>query len=551
MNQITLLNEMKDTGQDFEWYPTTDEIINAFFRDMTNRGIGTVLDVGDGNGKVLERINSLATATNRASKFELFAIEKSDLLIQAMPNHISIVGTDFWQQTLMDKRMDCVFSNPPYSQFVDWCEKLIREANAKYVYLVIPQRWRDNVRLQDAIKSRKASNKVLGEFDFISAEDRKARAKVDLVLINMRDMERGQYYRNSEQPLAVDPFDLWIDTHFKIEAPEKKQPANEERKEAIATELVAGKNLIETLEALYTSEMGKMLDNYQRVCGMDAELLEEIGVSLTSVKNSIKTKITGLKDAYWKELFDRYTPITERLTSSSRGKLLGKLREQTAIDFTASNAYAVTIWTIKNANHYFDAQLLDTYDMLVEKANVVNYKSNQRVFKFDRWRYNRNDDASTTHFALDYRIVLEKAGGIGGGYSWETVNNLSKRAAEFIDDLVTIARNLGYESDDSARSFTWESGKKYHFEAVEMATGKAVTLMEVKAYKNGNMHIKFHQRFMLALNVEYGRLRGWIHNAQQAASEMDKPLDEVKQVFKAQYQLLPANAGQLLLGHEK
>jgi len=46
--------------------------------------------------------------------------------------------------------------------------------------------------------------------------------------------------------------------------------------------------------------------------------------------------------------------------------------------------------------------------------------------------------------------------------------------------------------------------------------------MEVRAYMNGNLHIKFNQAFMLALNVEIGRLQGWIHNAQHAAEEMDE-----------------------------
>jgi hypothetical protein len=70
--------------------------------------------------------------------------------------------------------------------------------------------------------------------------------------------------------------------------------------------------------------------------------------------------------------------------------------------------------------------------------------------------------------------------------------------------------------------------------------------MEVRAYKKGTIHIKFASEFMLALNVEVGRLKGWIHSAQQAAEELGEDLEAVKAVFKSQYQMLP-NAGTELL----
>lgn len=42
---------------------------------------------------------------------------------------------------------------------------------------------------------------------------------------------------------------------------------------------------------------------------------------------------------------------------------------------------------------------------------------------------------------------------------------------------------------------------------------------------------------MLALNVEIGRLQGWIHNAQQAADELDEPLKNVSESFNTMYSL--------------
>lgn len=68
---------------------------------------------------------------------------------------------------------------------------------------------------------------------------------------------------------------------------------------------------------------------------------------------------------------------------------------------------------------------------------------------------------------------------------------------------------------------------------------------------NGNIHIRFASEFMLALNVEVGRLKGWIHSAQQAAEEMGEELASVERVFKSAYQLLPASGTEIiLLGHQ-
>jgi hypothetical protein len=41
------------------------------------------------------------------------------------------------------------------------------------------------------------------------------------------------------------------------------------------------------------------------------------------------------------------------------------------------------------------------------------------------------------------------------------------------------------------------------------------------------MHVRLNQKFALALNVEVGRLRGWIFSSTEAAEELNNP-DAVK-----------------------
>lgn len=65
--------------------------------------------------------------------------------------------------------------------------------------------------------------------------------------------------------------------------------------------------------------------------------------------------------------------------------------------------------------------------------------------------------------------------------------------------------------------------------------------MEVKAHKNGNMHIKFDQTFIRTLNIEFGRLKGWINNKAQAADELNIKEAEVNYSWKKQFQLDASN----------
>ena len=61
--------------------------------------------------------------------------------------------------------------------------------------------------------------------------------------------------------------------------------------------------------------------------------------------------------------------------------------------------------------------------------------------------------------------------------------------------------------------------------------------MTVRAYKNGNIHIKFNQKFLRKLNVEFGRLKGWLRNHKQAADELNIPEKEAREFFKTNFVL--------------
>lgn len=538
----TLLAEIKTTEQDFEWYPTTNEIIDKFFEHVNNYQIDRLLDVGAGDGKVLNRFRELVDDRYHTN---LFAIEKSQPLLSGLPIDISILGTDFWEQSLLDKDIDCIFSNPPYKQFVDWTTKIIREANANFLYLVIPERWETQQKILEAIKIRKAEYKIIGKFDFLNSEDRQARAKVHLVFVKLG--QGKQFYHRHSIDNFVDPFNMWINEFFELDKIDKRtdipdsKKDEKDRKNKINS-LVSGNNLIEVLSELYREELDRLIANYQSVCSLDEKIFKELGISTKSITDSVKSKVHGLKNVYWQELFANYAPLTSRLTASSREDFIKSIRSKTNIDFTASNAYAITVWSIKNADKYLDKQLIETFNSLINASCVINYKSNQKVFsKNERRYYFLNEEH--THFKLDYRIVATKTGSLSssGNYYYLSRGGLSESAANFIDDLIVIAKNLGFDCTDEVRNHSFEAGKKEEF-LCKNKKGDTVSLMEVRIYMNGNFHIKFNQSFMLALNVEIGRLKGWIHNAQQAAQEMSEKPEEVEQYFNQSYSLLTDNS---------
>ncbi len=155
----SLFESLKDNNQDFEFYPTTDEILNSIISDMKEteksnnhhmkyfREIDSVLDIGAGDGRVLDAIGNVFGLKKRG-------IEKSSLLKEKWDKSILPIGSDFNEVTLIDKKSGIIFCNPPYKEYVNWTCKILEEGNFEFLYLVIPKRWSDNERIKEVIEDR-------------------------------------------------------------------------------------------------------------------------------------------------------------------------------------------------------------------------------------------------------------------------------------------------------------------------------------------------------------------------------------------------------------
>ncbi|MBE8232380.1 MAG: DUF4942 domain-containing protein [Endozoicomonadaceae bacterium] len=561
----SLVRELKSKNEDYEYYPTCQSMIECVradlkesFSEYQSNTDFSMLDCGAGTGAVL----------NQLFEGKKYAIEKSEVLIKEMPEDIIVVGCEFESQSLLDLKVSALFSNPPYSQFIDWTIKIITEAYASVAYLVIPERWKNSLVIKQALKSREAEATVIGSFRFDGEDsERKARGTVDIVRISFACKSHNGKLSKMHVQVHVDPFALWVKEHFKMAAStsqDHKADIDKDLNARMQAEInqngamVESKGLVAMMETFYNKDMDKLISNYQKVSSFDPEIAKEFGISIDGITTGLKMKIAGLKKRYWTKLFNSLDKVTCRLCVSTRKKLLNELTENVFVDFTASNVHSVLIWVMKKANTYYDEQFVNTFEKLVCESSIVNYKSNKKMFGDEGWSYNIHMARANVHnfsLTLEHRIVAEGAGGRNdSGYSSSATHGLSNNAINFINDLLVVAYNLGFDTSQTTRAdktqTQWD-GKKKVFHYRDITTGKDVVLFEVKAFYNGNLHFKFKPEFVCKMNVVFGKLKGWVKSHQEAAEEMDIDVNIAKQYFGSQFKLSFDNANNLLVSARK
>jgi len=534
-NTNALIAQSKEENQDFEFYPTTREILDKlplfydenYDTEKRKYEAKSILDIGAGSGKVLDYF------MNNLKFSESYAIEKSTTLL----NHLSsetkhnIIGTDFLDQSLHDKDFLVTFCNPPYSEFIQWTEKILTETLSHQVFLVIPQRWKDSQEISEALQLRDAETLVLYSADFLSSEDRRARCKVDLVKVTIPQKKRDSYA-------------CFLDKNFP--KPAEKSLTEDEKQDISFIEELKKRDLIEGLVAEYNRKYKATSQSLQAVLNLDYTLLKELNVDTKALSSNIRKKLLGLKSLYWSQVFDQLEDLSVNFTYKSREKLKEELARRKHIDFTVENIKTILFQIIAMANTYVNDQILNVWENdIVERCNIVAYKSNKSFFADDNCRFrDQLNSGDLSHYKLDKRIVVHYCGGITdslfssrdeGGF-WNNRVNLNPRALRFLSDLRTIGHILGWknpndfifrESSDTRKDeengFTpWASGKV--FEMTGEYQGERKMFAKIKAYKNQNIHIQFATDFLCKLNVEYGKIKGWLLSSEQAEKELGDKL---------------------------
>ncbi|MBQ9502759.1 MAG: DUF4942 domain-containing protein [Lentisphaeria bacterium] len=572
MKTTALVEQLKEAGEDFEFYPTTREMVKMIWDHRRGKwddgsphiaDFGTVLDIGCGTCNFRRWVHEFNAEVAKEPDGDrhtvdmhgYYVMEKSLILLNQLDPDVVVLGTDFHEATLIDKPVDTIFCNPPYREYEDWAARIITESACKEIYLIIPRRWKESEKIMLALKRMKLSFEphqvqrcefltvtketvtdveVIGSADFLDAE-RAARAKVDIIHINKKYTPQDA------------GFDRFFDDTFGMpdEAKSKYDFEYQERQaeaEALKAELLTGRNKVEILCRGYDEKQKQLFEHFKTICGLDAGVLEAIGVRKDAVKKALKKNFEGLKNLYWNAAFDCLEEITSRLTSQSRKDMLGRFTLLKTVDFTPSNIYALIVWVIKNANRYTEDQMIDFFMALSSKENVRNYVSNKRVFEQDRWRYTSRENRNT-HYTLDYRIVVTKHALPGeAGYEWHdsTVRDIFQTK---IGDICTVANNLGFPVGriDIPRSYGARGT------AQTTIDGKPETLFAFRCYQNRNVHIKFNMEFMKALNVAVARKLGWIKNKSDIAREFTPEMAEGAERYFDAFKGLSLEAGALLM----
>ena len=551
-----LVTEIKENHEDFEWYPTTTEIVDALAVKLKvwadenwrhrNRTVNSILDIGCGNGGFFEKL----CKDEKFKDIEKYGIEKSMILSEQLPDDVVLLGTDFNQQTLIDKKVDVLFCNPPYSEYDEWAEKIILQGNCNAIALVIPARWAGNERIKYALERRNMQAEVVGTYDFSNAE-RKARATVDLLFISAKEAESNGY-RYDEN--IKDPFELWFDETFKINAETDKYKTryNSDIQKEIKNELTVKGDTAEMLVQFYNRDMEKLYNNYRKLEELDAAIFDELKVNVPALKESLKKRLQGLKHIYWDLLFEKYDKVTSRLTSTGRKKVINRLNDNTAIDFTLENIFQLTLWIIKHSNTLFDEQISEYFYSLCNAENIHRYKSNKR-WSDDDWRYLKENLTEYGHIrqekvrqlkniVLDYRIIVTAFRNFDT--SWHC--HFTDSCLDFLSDTIIIGKNLGFDIDFELPS-AYADIDISDWNNFNIYTKDRKVFANVKLYKNGNRHVKFCKEFMQKLNVEMARINGWVQDKSEAVKEMDIPADVINSVWKTNLQI-GIESGKKLLG---
>ena len=572
MNTTALVEQLKEAGEDFEFYPTTRAMVKTIWDHRRRKysdgspysvGFGTVLDIGCGTCNFRRWVHEFDAGVEKEPNGDrktvgmsnYYVMEKSRILLDALEPDVVVLGTDFNEATLIDKPVDTIFCNPPYREFETWAARIITESTCKDIYLIIPRRWRQSEKIMLALKRMKLSLEprqvkrcdfatvyeetltdveVIGSADFLDAE-RAARAKVDILHICKKYTAKDAAFDGFFDDVFGMPDTS--ENKYDFEYQERQSEAA-----ALKAELLTGRDKIEILCKGYAEKQKQLFDHFKTICNLDAGVLKAIGVHKDKVKEALKKNFYGLKNLYWEAAFDCLEEITSRLTSQSRKELLERFTLLQTVDFTPSNIYALLVWVIKNANRYTESQMIDFFMALSSKENVQNYVSNKRVFEDDGWRYSSRENRHT-HYTLDYRIVVTKWALPGeASYEWHDSTVCDVFHAK-IGDICTVANNLGFPVGllDIPRAYGARG------EAKTTINGKPETLFAFRCYRNGNVHIKFNMEFMKALNVAVARKLGWIKNAADIAREFTPEMAEGAERYFDAFKGLSLEAGARLL----
>jgi hypothetical protein len=548
---------LQTANEDFEWYPTTPEIMESMRNDIwaylrSHRNdyypsqykekvkintdyscglrknkksetiqIDSFLDIGAGDGRVLDFLPA-----HKKYGIEIAKGQADDLIRRG----VFLIGRDFWITDLMNDNYGLVFSNPPFSHFEDWVVKILYECNFEILYLVMPVRWKNSKNIARELDRYEAA--VIGEFDFSKA-DREARGRVNLVRVNAPWIETEKSKKTRHQKTLEDSFERWVHDYIAdfsniTDFNHEYSRFEGDEKNALKLKLAPIDQLVED----YENEKETLRQAFSVIGKLPKNVVEMLGQDRGSMMEIIRKSISGLKVKYWRAAFDKLDPVQERMTRKTRNNIFRNIKEFNTLDFNAENIYSVIIWLINNANIGILDQIGEVFDELATKENIQNYKSNRHWIKSDwkhtqrDWRYESLPDRWKLG-TLDYRIVA---------CTYQRDN------ATVVDDFIVICRNLGFPIIPHCRP-----NYELHSTEQKFLTEDDELAFTMRFYTgNRNAHLKINKKLLMKFNVEVAKIRKWITGPEGVEEEFDVSKAEAAKLWNSGLALLGANDMKML-----
>lgn len=586
-----LIQTLKDNNQDFEFYPTTNEILvkiantlkDSLSKDHNYRQTNdfTILDVCAGNGNALSALKQHLEEEKEIGFINLQGIEKSPILYGTWDESIKLVGTDFFQENLYNKTADILFCNPPFSQTETWFKRLLDNCSSriKHIFFVCPSkqglsdkyrdmfddfRFNKDKHNKHGIQMTVLQNEHSESFSFKTA-DRSARVETVVLHIDLSKYAHLRYVERTDEDALFKQY--FPELQNKLEHTEDYSYRQQEREDrdaainALMLEQTGEQDLVRILVDAFNKERNEFLDAYNKLNDVPILLLNKLNIDLSKAKKLLFKTLKELDSTYWGKLLQLYEPLKQKLTSQSINLLMNYVSERN-ISFTYDNCLAVTLLAIQKTNDMIVGQLLDKYKHWAEVGNYKSYKSNQRLFNegyFKDCVEPEDLNVQGVHSAgpkwgntplekimpfgigerkkLEYRIVDCHLSFKNGCYSWNNfdINSSGMRA---VNDIIVIARNLGYAVTNFEQ--VCDYGDRISVFATDR-NGKEIVLFDFKVFKNGNAHFFLNKGLMIDIMLVVGKHLGWIHNKEQAVDDLGITSEEYDNAVKDLHLVSPAS----------
>lgn len=462
----------------------------------------SVLDIGSGNGAAL---HYLTAGTH-------YAIENDKELITQLPPSVNLIAGDFGDSNISQQKVDVVYCNPPLIDYEKWAVDVIKKANCKTIYLVLPKHCIDSPLIEEAMAERNLNPVVIhsdGFFHEIDTDSDISTGWIDIVKMTVPP-ETGL----STALEAIEHKEGEISFYFQSD-----------RCEDLLTQQLQGCGegmaYLECLSALCKVDMQEVEVVYQSIYNLSYYTRKEIGISDAQLDKRHEKRQLEVQQRYWGKVFE---PILNHF--AHKNDTADVLLQLTLSPFTASNVLQMSSHLLKQFNHLIDQQITEFFDKFVTEAHVIRYPSNHQEFDYQPWGNDTKQQEKETAYgpvALLPKILTVKAGGIlASEFRPNRHNGLDINAANLINTCLAVGRCLGWtfgEEQDPLKGDGWVSGTPRIFNGMmypREIEPEFLDFMTVRAFKNGTVKIQMNPKFLTALNLAVGRIRGWITDIKSA-----------------------------------